>query len=140
MNDGLLRSAYALQQAGNLSEAARLYDEAARANPRNFDAVCLLGIAQAQLGRREDAQRSADDALKIVSRSSRDLYHLDCLLQRLSRHEDALASYAAFAGLFRYEESQPCYDRALALKPDWIEAHVVQSGAPPESFAIEARS
>lgn len=108
MNDGLLRSAYALQQAGNLAEALRLYDEAARANPKSFDAVCRLGMAQAQLGRREDAQRSADDALKIVSRSSRDLYNVGCLLQRLSRHEDALASY----------------DSALSLRSDYFEAHV----------------
>ena len=46
MDDGLLRSAYALQQAGNLAEAARLYDEAVRANPRSFDALCLLALAQ----------------------------------------------------------------------------------------------
>ena len=135
MNDGLLRSAYALQQAGNLAEAARLYDEAARANPKSFDAVCLLGMAQAQLGRREDAQRSADDALKIVSRSSRDLYNLGCLLQRLSRHEDALASYesalslrsdyfealvhrgVSLLELKRHDEAVASFERALALKP-----------------------
>jgi len=93
MDDGLLRSTYALQQSGNLTEAARLYGEIARANPKNFDALCLLGMAQAQLGERENAQRVADEALGIVSHSSRDLYNLGCLLQQLSRHEDALKSY-----------------------------------------------
>ena len=135
MDDGLLRSAYALQQAGDLAEAARLYDEAARANPRSFDAVCLLGIAQEQLGRREDAQRSADNALKLVSRSSRDLYNLGCLLQRLSRHEDALASYdsalslrsdyfealvhrgLSLLELKRHDEAAVSFERALSLKP-----------------------
>ena len=43
MDDGLLRSAFALQQAGNLAEAARLYDEAVRANPGDFNALCLRG-------------------------------------------------------------------------------------------------
>ena len=135
MNDGLLRSAFALQQAGNVAEAARLYDEAVRANPRNFDALCLLGMAQAQLGLRDDAQRVADDALKVVSRSSRDLYNLGCLLQRLSRHEDALASYdgalssrsdyfealvhrgLSLLELRRHDEAVASFERALNLKP-----------------------
>lgn len=135
MDDGLLRSAYALQQAGNLAEAARLYDEAVRAYPKSFDALCLLGMAQEQLGRREDAQRSADNALKLVSRSSRDLYNLGCLLQRLSRHEDALASYdsalslrsdyfealvhrgLSLLELKRHDEAVVSFERALGLKP-----------------------
>ena len=135
MDDGSLRSAYALQQAGNLTEAARLYGEIARANPSNFDALCLLGMAQVQLGRREDAQGAADDALKIVSRSSRDLYNLGCLLQRLSRHEDALKSYdgalssradyfealvhrgLSLLELKRYEEAVVSFERALSLRP-----------------------
>jgi len=135
MNDGLLRNAYALQQAGNLAEAARLYDDIVRANPRNFDALCLLGMAQAQLGRPEDAHRAADDALKLLSRSSRDLYNLGCLLQRLSRHEDALRSYdgalssrpdyfealvhrgLSLLELKRYEDAVVSFERAISLRP-----------------------
>jgi hypothetical protein len=69
MNDGLLRSAFALQQAGNLAEGARLYGEAARANPRNFDAPCLLGMAQAQLGQGSEAQHTTDQALARFTRN-----------------------------------------------------------------------
>ena len=135
MDDGLLRSAHALQQVGNLTEAARLYGEIARANPKNFDALCLLGMAQAQLGQREDAQRVADEALRIVSRSSRDLYNLGCLLQQLSRHDDALKSYdgalssradyfealihrgLSLLELKRCEEAVASFERALSLRP-----------------------
>jgi protein O-GlcNAc transferase len=135
MDDGLLRSAYALQQAGNLTEAARLYGEIARANPRNFDALCLLGMAHAQLGQREDAQQAVDEALRIVSQSSRDLYNLGCLLQRLSRHEDALKSYdgalssradyfealvhrgLSLLELKRFEDAVASFERALSLRP-----------------------
>jgi len=108
VNDTLLRNAYALHQAGNLVEAARLYGEILRANPKNFDALCMLGQVHAQRGERADAHRFADDAMKIVAKSSRDFYNLGCLLQGLARHEDALKNY----------------DAALAIRPDYFEALV----------------
>jgi predicted O-linked N-acetylglucosamine transferase (SPINDLY family) len=107
VNDTLLRNAYALHQAGNLAEAARLCSEILRVNPKNVDVLCMLGQVHAQRGERAEADRLADEAMKIA-KSSRDFYNLGCLLQGLARHEDALKSY----------------DGALAIRPDYFEALV----------------
>ena len=44
MSEQILQNAWRLHQAGNLNEAARLYQEVLRANPRNFNALQLLGL------------------------------------------------------------------------------------------------
>ena len=57
MNDALLADAVRSHQAGNLSEAARLYSAVLQMSPRNFQALYLLGFVHFQQGRFEDAAR-----------------------------------------------------------------------------------
>src|SRR5207302_3342730 len=65
MSEALLREALQLHQAGNLAEAARLYGEVVRANPRHFGALCLLAFAHIQSRRLEEAERLLGQAIAI---------------------------------------------------------------------------
>jgi predicted O-linked N-acetylglucosamine transferase (SPINDLY family) len=105
MNDRL-QSAWQLQQAGHLPEAARIYADILRSEPRNFDALNQLGIIYLQTRHFADADRLFAAAAQINSESPELFYNKGCALQGLSRPADALASFA----------------RALALKPDFVEA------------------
>jgi protein O-GlcNAc transferase len=106
MSEQILQNAMRLHQSGRLPEAARLYKEVLRGNPRHFQALYLLGYVHFQKGEFEDAERLIGDALKLNPASPDGYYNRGCALQKLKRDEEALV----------------CFDRALALKPDYPEA------------------
>ena len=106
MNDALLQSAVRAHQSGNLAEAARLYGEVLRANPRHFPAMYGFGFLHYQIGRFEEANRIIGDALRINPRSPEAFFTRGCALQHLNRAAEALV----------------CFDSALALKPGLVEA------------------
>jgi protein O-GlcNAc transferase len=106
MSDDLAQSAVRAHQAGNLAEAARLYDEILRANPRHFPAMYAMGFLHYQIGRFEDANRIIGEALRINPRSPEAFFTRGCALQQLNRPAEALV----------------CFDSALALKPGFVEA------------------
>ncbi|HEX3487627.1 MAG TPA: tetratricopeptide repeat protein [Micropepsaceae bacterium] len=106
MNDALLANAVRSHQAGDLTEAARLYSAVLQTSPRNFHARYLLGFVHFQQGRFEDAVRGIGEAVKLNPQSPDAFYNLGCALQRLQRPEEAVAAF----------------DRAIALKPDYAEA------------------
>src|SRR5882672_7474878 len=90
MNDGMLENAWRLHQAGNLLEAARLYHEVLRADPKHFHALQLLGFVHFQRGEFKDAERIMEKALSVNPKSVDALYNRGCALQALERHEEAL--------------------------------------------------
>jgi predicted O-linked N-acetylglucosamine transferase (SPINDLY family) len=106
MNDALLQKAVRAHQAGNLAEAAHLYDQVLRANPRHFPAMYATGFLHYQIGRFEEASRIIGDALRINPRSPEAFFTRGCALQHLNRAAEALI----------------CFDSALALKPGFVEA------------------
>lgn len=136
MSDQLLKTAFQLHQQGNLVEASRLYGEVLRLQPRNFDALFLLGFAHLQRGECEDAQRLMQLALEINPASLDALRHRGTALQHLNRHAEALASYdralqimpdapeislargTALSQLGRHGEAFHAYDKAVAAQPD----------------------
>ena len=65
---GLLQRALALQQQGQFKQAEQLYAEVLKADPRNFDALHLLGLTKHQQGSNEEALR----CLLYTSPSPRD--------------------------------------------------------------------
>ena len=101
-----VQDAWQLQQTGRLPEAARLYADIIRSEPRNFDALNQLGMIYLQTGHFAEADRLFAAAVQINSQSPQLFYNKGCALQGLSRHADALA----------------CFARALALEPDFAEA------------------
>jgi predicted O-linked N-acetylglucosamine transferase (SPINDLY family) len=102
MSESLLSMARAVQEAGNLGEAARLYGEILRADGRNFEALYRLAAIQFERGQFEDAQRMLGEAIRIAPNSSDAHVLRACALQRLNRHVQALT----------------LFDQALSLNPD----------------------
>lgn len=108
----VLQKAGRARDAGNLAEAARLYGEILRADPRNFDALLSLGLVHFKAARFEDAERLCAEASRINPRSADVFFIRGCALQRLNRNTDALA----------------CFERAVAIRPGFVEA-LVNHGA-----------
>ena len=57
MNDHILQNAWRLHQAGQLDQAARLYNEVLRADPRNLRGLQMLGYLHFQRGELAEADR-----------------------------------------------------------------------------------
>jgi tetratricopeptide (TPR) repeat protein len=93
MNDLLLNNAYNQHQLGNLGEAARLYAETPRANPKHPDGLCMLGLVHLQQGEVAKANYAAHDAIRNGGGSATASYNLGCLPQNLGRHPNALAAF-----------------------------------------------
>jgi len=135
MNEQTLQTAWRLHQAGNLSEASRLYQEVLRANPKHFQALQLLGFVHFQRGEFADAERVMDKAIKVNPKSVDALYNRGCALQALERHKEALQCFGkalavnpqfapalinrgnVLSQLERYDEALTNYDKALVFQP-----------------------
>ena len=140
MNEALLQSALHLRRAGKLAEAAEIYGQILRAEPKHFEALHALGILCYQSGRLEDAERLIGEAAAANPNAADAAYNHACLLQKLNRPEEALGSFdraiairpdyvealvnrgAVLAALKRYEEALANSERVVALKPNLAEA------------------
>jgi len=69
MSDALLQNAWRLHQEGKLLEAANLYADILRANPRNFDALYQLAMIYLASRKFADAERLFAVAVQINSQS-----------------------------------------------------------------------
>jgi len=135
MSDALLQNAWRLHQAGKLPEAARLYAEILRENPRKFEALYQLAMIYLASRKFADAERLFATAVQINSQSPDLFYNRGCALQGLGRNTDALAAFAhalamkpdftearnnrgvTLLALKRYREALICFDRVAAEKP-----------------------
>jgi predicted O-linked N-acetylglucosamine transferase (SPINDLY family) len=108
----LLQKAARAHNAGNVAEAARLYGDVLRVDPRNFEALLSLGLVQFKSGRFDEAERLTSAAAKVNPRSADAFFIRGCALQRLNRREDALA----------------CFESAVAVRPGFVEALVNKGG------------
>jgi protein O-GlcNAc transferase len=106
MNDSVLHNALNLRRAGKLAEAAQLYAEILKKDPRHFEALHALGILHYQTGRLEEAERLIAEAINVNPTAADALYNRASLLLRMNRVEEALQ----------------CFDSALAIRPDYPEA------------------
>lgn len=136
-----LATAVAHHQGGRLGEAERLYRRILEVEPRQPDALHLLGLIAHGAGRHEAALRLIREATE--ARSDVALYHssLGTVLQASGCLEEALAAYRqALAlepsypealcnlGLALQETGKPedavaAYRQALELRPGFAEAH-----------------
>jgi len=140
MDDPRLKAAIDSHQAGNLGEAARLYSEVLRTDPKNFGALYLLGFLHIQGRDFERAERLLDAALAVNPMALDALYNRGRVLLELKRPADALACFDAMLAinpniheaLFhranlmcdgnRFEEAIADFDKAVALAPQFVEA------------------
>jgi tetratricopeptide (TPR) repeat protein len=102
-----LQTALRQHQAGNLAAAAEIYRQVLSAEPRQLDALHLLGLASHQMGRSDQALHYLGEALRLKPGFPEAHYNLGNVLRDLGRPAEAAASYA----------------RAVQYRPDYAEAH-----------------
>jgi tetratricopeptide (TPR) repeat protein len=117
-----LEAGRALHQQGRLGEAERIYVAVLDREPANPDALHLLGMIALQAGQPAAA--------------------VDLLSKALVGNPGAAGIYSnravALAALGRIGEAVADYDRAIALKPDFIEAHLNRANALSRLRQFEA--
>ena len=114
--------ACALHQQGRLKEAQALFEAILRTDPKQFDALHLLGIIAAQT---KNYQLAADLIAKAIAmNSSNSAYYsnLGLALHKLNQFDAAVARY----------------DQAIAIKPDYAEAYLSRGLALRELKLLDA--
>ena len=106
MSNASIQSARRAHAIGQRSETMRLCREILRVNPRDFDALFLLGYVHSQMGQLDEAERLIAEAIKVNPHSSDAAYNRGCILQSLNRHGEALA----------------CFDHALTINTAFVDA------------------
>jgi len=143
----LLDEAIRLHQGGELVEAARCYQRILRTQPRNFDALHLLGVVRTQQGAHDDARILIVKALRLNSKSAEAHSNLGSVWRRLGRHDEAVAAYRralqikpgvattlkslgdSLKALKRHDEAIDAYNQALEIEPDYVDVHNNLGGA-----------
>jgi tetratricopeptide (TPR) repeat protein len=101
-----LAQAYALDRQGRLAEAIEAYRQLLAAEPRNSDALHLMGVAMARTGRAPEAARTIAAAAELQPDNPAIRVNLGNALNELGRHVEAATHF----------------ERALQLKPDFVAA------------------
>jgi tetratricopeptide (TPR) repeat protein len=101
-----LAQAYALDRQGRLAEAIEAYRQLLAAEPRNSDALHLMGVAMARTGRAPEAARTIAAAAELQPDNPAIQANLGNALNELGRHVEAATHF----------------ERALQLKPDFVAA------------------
>src|SRR5262245_55760794 len=102
----LFQQAVKYHQGGRHLDAARLYRDVMRQDPRHFDALHLLGVLHVDRQDYAAAARCIESALVINPNFAAAHYNPAISYSRLARYDDALASF----------------DRAIRLRPAYPEA------------------
>lgn len=117
-----LQQAVSLHQMGQLPLAQALYEDVLRTNPRQVDALHLLGIVASQRG---DYKRAADligKAIKFYPKNP--AFHFNRGL--------------ALQGLKKCSAAVTCFDAAIAIQPNYAEAYFGRGNAQVELKQFDA--
>ena len=151
-----LNAGFALHQHGKLDEALFFYEAVLKADPKNFDALHLLGVIAHQRHDHAAAMSLLDRAIKHKPRSAlahlnrgNTLKELGDLQRAVADYEQAIAIQPGYAeayfnlGIALQEFQQPdralvCYREAVGLKPDFAEAYFALGNALQEHGQIDA--
>jgi len=163
-NNPSIQGAKRAHQIGNRSEAIRLCRDVLRVNPKDFDALYLLGYLHSQSGQLEEWERLIAEALKVNPHSSDAAYNRGCILQALARHAEALECFdqalsinqnfldaianrgISLLALKRPADALATFDRALQVKPDDAESWnsrataLLELGQPGQALASLGRA
>lgn len=98
----------AFHQGGNLAQAKVVYQEILRSHPRHADALHLLGVIELHSGAPARAAELITQSIAVFPNNPGSHLNLGNAEKALEHYDAALA----------------CYDKALALKPDYAMAFV----------------
>ncbi len=147
-------------QAGELDTAQRFYREALAADPRQADALHLLGVIAHQRGEDEAAAGLIGQAIAVSPGFASYHANLGNVLVALGRFEAGIAAYDsalrlqpdfaeahynlgnAYLALERFDSARAAYNAALRLRPEYAEALAnrgkAQMGLGQTEAAIES--
>lgn len=160
----LLSKAIAQHQAGRLSEAAALYQQALSIEPNNPQALHNLGVVAHHQRRHQDAIVLIGKAIKFEANNAGYHYNLGTAHHALAHFEEAAAHYrravalnrdyaaayfnlaGALASLEKFGEAADAYQQSIRLAPQVAEGHanladvLVRLGKPNEAEAEYKRA
>src|ERR1700730_2633138 len=104
----LFAQAAAYHRAGQLAKAQAGYKKVLKRRPNHFNALQMLAVSEHQSGDSQSAERLLRRALLVDPQSAAARCDLGVVLAAQQRPDEALA----------------CYDSSIALKSDFVAAHV----------------
>jgi len=128
-----------MHRRGAVAEAAARYSQVLSFDPKNVDALCLLGMAASQQKQFAQSVEVLRKAVKVAPRHAPAHNLLGAALKELGRAEEALKSFDRaishqpdvmepyvnradlLMALNRPAEAVATYDRALAVRPNFFE-------------------
>ena len=140
MSSDALQTGLRAHRSGDLHKAAEIYRSVLAAEPRNFDALYLLGFLHLQRSQWADAERLFAAALSVNARSLDALFNHGRALERLGRSDEALLRFEQVLAVHpdaleaqfsrgtlllaqnRAQEAIASFDQALSQKPEFPEA------------------
>ena len=102
-----LHQGFSLHSSGQLEQARVVYEEILRLNPRQFDAMQLLGALAIQTKQWDRALNLLTDAIKVNNSNPVVYNNRSLVLKELNQLHESLAGY----------------EKAINLKQDYAEAH-----------------
>ena len=142
-----LNRAVAAYRAGQLAQAEDLCQQIISVDRNFFDALYVLAVVQAGLGKNVEALANYDRALVLQPRHAEALSNRGNTLKALKRFDEALDSFdralaaqpdypaalsnrgAVLFEMARYDEALATYNRSLAIRPDQVVALYNRGGA-----------
>ena len=136
----ILARAFAAHQAGNIAQAEFLYKAVLQIDKKQFEALHMLGLIEAQRGNFPAGLKRIQDALRVRPNVPEALINLGRIQYELGKPEAAVASYKKALALDpksalahsnlsillrrqgRNEEAIAHCDAALSLAPDYPDA------------------
>jgi tetratricopeptide (TPR) repeat protein len=141
-----LNRAIAAYRAGQLPQAEDICQQIVSIDRNFFDALYILAVVEATLGKNTEALANYDRALALQPRHAEALSNRGNTLKALKRFDEALDSFdralavqpdypgalsnrgAVLFEMARYAEALATYDRSLAIRPDQVVAHYNRGG------------
>ena len=136
-----LDQAVAFHQAGQLSKAERLCQQVLADNPRNADALHLLGVVAYQVGRHEIAVNLITHAIEIDPQQIEAYNNLGIVFKEQKKLEKSIQTYHkaieinpdhaeahynlgnAYQEQGKSEKSIQAYHKAIKIQPDYAEVY-----------------
>jgi hypothetical protein len=103
-------------KAGNMKEAAGLFEKAVQVSPDNFNAWNNLGLALRKIGKNEEAVKAYQRAITINPDFALVYKNLGIVFEQMGRKKEAAHAYLKYAELNRYAaDARTAREKAATL-------------------------